>query len=177
MKKNKVLKKHFHFTNKSEIIHFTPITEIFDQFEIDLIESWRFREHECHKNSMLTALMFNCEYCEGLISNGTIEHAFNKIERHGQTFFFDVTEYILRKNPFHVKPWDEALLLRLFSKDRITEVHLFFDLHFVTLSLANHKDLGLITIDNDGYVKDNAEIWTNLSIRRKELYDNLSSNN
>lgn len=47
MKKN-ILKRHFHLTNKSEIIYFTPITEIFNPDEMDLIESWRLREHLTH---------------------------------------------------------------------------------------------------------------------------------
>ncbi len=156
------------------MIHTTPVTEIFTPAEVEKIDMMGFRQHECHKNSVMMVDMFDCEYCEGVAVDGVLEHAFNKIERNGRTSYFDVTDHILTQNDIVPDSIGPILLLRLFTKKEIQYVNNRFETYFLTISATCFEGLRNITIDDDGYAKRAGEDYCNSIIKRQKQFRKLS---
>ena len=146
-----LLEQCYCFESFRKKVQTTPLNEIFTKEEILEIESLCIEPHCCHSNSAEVALYFDCLYCEGLM-NCHIPHAFNRIERNGFVYYFDVTNYInLKLAPEYLKDREEIELRRVFTADEIANVFDDYEHSFITFDVC-YSDSGLFHIEEDGTV-------------------------
>ena len=177
----RIKNKTYKFKTQSEFITFTPLTEIFSQDEIEqVIIPANFEPHQCHKNAAIAAGIFKCEYCEGIIY-GILDHAFNRIERNGKVYYFDVTEFANNKYDSNKIETTDILLLRVYNLDNILEVLSDFGMYFITTGRMTNmpftEKYGCFIIDDDGKARNVVDYsdTSKLIFQRNNLYNTLKN--
>ncbi len=153
MKKG-LIGRYYRFTQCSQFIHFTPLKDILSEAEIKRVECLFCIMGECYANAYRVAIELGCEYCEGVIINGVVSHAFNRIIRNGQVYYIDVTGDCIDKMEGNTEMGvKEALLLRIYCVNEIKKVVKDFKAHFATIEYYVGKNGPKIYISNNGKVE------------------------
>ena len=147
----KIKNTTYRFQFRHERVGFTPLGVLFTEEQLKKILDLDLVQHQCHFNAAKVASLMKCEYCEGMFA-GAFDHAFNSIEKDGQRFYFDATEFINNAGDASVVPSFDMVVFRAYSADEILKVYSDFEMAFVTTGIAYTHKMGSFTIDDDGKV-------------------------
>ena len=147
----KIKNTTYRFQFRHERVEFTPLSQLFTEEQLAKILDLDLVQHQCHFNAAKVASLFDCEYCEGMFA-GAFDHAFNSIEKDGQRFYFDATEFINNAGDADVVPSFDTVVFRAYSAKEIMDVFGDFETAFVTTGIAYTHKFGSFTIDDDGKV-------------------------
>ena len=141
-------KKKYKFESCSEVVQFTPVEQLFNKKQLQKIAKLNIRPHQCHYNSVLMSLHFNCGYCDGIFC-GCLDHAFNYIIKGGRTYYFDITAYMQNKED---KSGITTVVLRRYAANDILQLIDDLQVAFVTTSVTYTEKFGNITISDSGEI-------------------------
>jgi hypothetical protein len=163
-------KKKYKFKSCCEVVHFTPVEQLFNKKQLQRIADMDIQPHQCHYNSWQMSFYFNCGYCDGIFC-GCMDHAFNYVIRKGQIHYFDITAY--RQHRSSEESGVTVVALRRYAANDIIRVVNDVHMAFVTTSLNYTETLGHFTISDSGEIvkMDSTEANLELTKKKMDLYE------